>query len=292
MAIAPDRFSRFAAIDWSGARGSSHKGIALAVCTAGDAAPVLVAPPARAWSRTAIRDWLADQAGTDLLVGLDLSPAFAFLDEGAYFPGGPDSPADARALWAMVDALARDDADFAADGVLADPHLRRHFRQQRDCGDLFPGGAGRMRVCETGQRAMGLSPTSCFNLVGASQVGKSSLTGMRVLHRLGGRVPVWPFDPLPATGPVIVEIYTALAARLAGMRKGISKIRDPETLDTMLAAFDSVPHAPLARYDDHATDAMLSAAWLRAAAGDAALWAPAGLTPELAQTEGWTFGVP
>ncbi|WP_204315773.1 hypothetical protein, partial [Stenotrophomonas maltophilia] len=68
-------------------------------------------------------------------------------------------------------------------------------------------------------------PYSCFNLVGASQVGKSSLTGMRVLHRLRGKVPLWPFDPLPEAGPVLVEIYTALAARAAGMRKGISKIR-------------------------------------------------------------------
>ncbi len=291
MAIAPDRFSRFAAIDWSGARGSSHKGIALAVCEAGDAAPVLVAPPARAWSRTAIRDWLADQGGTDLLVGLDLSPAFAFLDEGAYFPGGPDGPTDALALWAMVDALAQDDVDFAADGVLADPHLRRHFRQQRDCGDLFPGGAGRMRVCETGQRAMGLSPTSCFNLVGASQVGKSSLTGMRVLHDLRGRLPVWPFDAPPARGAVIVEIYTTIAARAAGIRKGLSKMRDAAALDAALTELGARPHAPLPRYDDHATDAILTAAWLRANAARHDLWAPEGLTPHIARTEGWTFGV-
>lgn len=139
---------------------------------------------------------------------------------------------------------------------------------------------------------MRLSPYSCFNLVGASQVGKSSLTGMRVLHRLRGKLPLWPFDPLPAEGPVLVEIYTALAARLAGMRKGISKIRDAATLDAMLAAFRSDPHAQLPRYDDHATDAILSAAWLRVAADQPGLWSPARLTPELAITEGWTFGVP
>lgn len=139
---------------------------------------------------------------------------------------------------------------------------------------------------------MRLSPYSCFNLVGASQVGKSSLTGMRVLHRLRGKIGMWPFDPVPEQGPVLVEIYTSLAARLAGMRKGISKVRDAETLDTMLAAFGSRPHAPLTRYDDHATDAILSAAWLRVAAKQPELWNPAALTPELAATEGWTFGVP
>jgi hypothetical protein len=291
MAIAPDRFTCFAAIDWSGARGSAHKGIALAVCETGDAAPVLVAPPGRAWSRTAIRDWLREQAGTRLLVGLDLSPAFAFLDEGAYFPGWPDSPADARALWAMVDALTENDADFAADGVLADPDIRRHFRQQRDCGDLFPGGAGRMRVCEHGQRAMGLSPTSCFNLVGAAQVGKASLTGMRVLHDLRGHLPVWPFDALPDDGAVVVEIYTTIAARAAGIRKGLSKMRDAAALDRALAALGAPPHVALPRYDDHATDAILTAAWLRANATRRDLWTPEGLTPHIARTEGWTFGV-
>ena len=292
MVIAPERFSRFAAVDWSGARGSSHKGIAVAVCDAGDGAPMLVAPPGRAWSRTAIRQWLLDQAGTDLLVGLDLSPAFAFLDEGAYFPGWADSPEDARALWAMVDSLARDDADFGADGVLGDSELRRHFRQQRDCGDLFPGGAGRMRACEVGQRAMGLSPTSCFNLVGAAQVGKSSLTGMRVLHAVQDRLAIWPFDAVPAGGALIVEIYTTIAARAAGMRKGLSKMRDAASLDTALVALGSQTHAPLARYDDHATDAILTAAWLRANATRADYWTPEGLTPHIARTEGWTFGVP
>jgi hypothetical protein len=138
---------------------------------------------------------------------------------------------------------------------------------------------------------MGLSPTSCFNLVGAAQVGKSSLTGMRVLHRLAGRVPIWPFDPLPSHGPVIVEIYTTIAARAAGIRKGLSKMRDAASLDAALAKLGSEPHQPLARYDDHATDAILTAAWLRANADRPELWTPATMTAHIAQTEGWTFGV-
>lgn len=286
-------FTDFIAIDWSGQAVERPKGLAVARAAAGTAAPELVAPEG-GWSRQAIHDWLVDLAdgGTRALIGLDLSPAFPFADAGAFFPGWEESPGDARALWQMVDALSAGDPHLAATSFVAHPHARRHFRQRGDCGDLFPPGRGRFRVCEHGQELLRLSPYSCFNLVGASQVGKSSLTGMRVLHRLAGRVPIWPFDPLPPQGPVIVEIYTALAARLAGMRKGISKIRDAETLDTMLAAFGSGRHARLARYDDHSTDAILSAAWLRAVAHDAALWNPPALTPELARTEGWTFGVP
>jgi hypothetical protein len=51
------------------------------------------------------------------------------------------------------------------------------------------------------------------------------------------------------------------------------------------------PHTPLARYVDHVTDAILTAAWLRRACNRDALWQPPGLTAEIARTEGWTFGV-
>ncbi|MBC9031034.1 hypothetical protein IAG41_01385 [Sphingomonas sp. JC676] len=284
-------FRHFAAIDWSGAAGPRQRGIAVALCERGSAAPVLVRA-GHVWSRVEIREWLRDELPSDTVVGLDLTPAFPFHDEGAYFPGWQASPPDGYALWQMVDEICAEDPYLSATSFVADPDARRHFRQQGDCGDLFPPGRGRFRVCEHGQAAMRLAPYSNFNLVGASQVGKSSLTGMRVLNRLRGKLGLWPFDPLPPEGPMLVEIYTSLAARLAGMRKGTSKIRDAVTLDAMLAAFGSEPHAPLARYDDHATDAMLSAAWLRVAADRPELWSPAGLTPELARTEGWTFGVP
>lgn len=287
--VAP--FTHFIAIDWSGQAVERPVGLAVAQAVIGDSAPALVTRDS-GWSRHDILDHLLALAasGTRALIGLDLSPAFPFADEAAFFPGWAESPRDARSLWALVDRLCADDDHLAATSFVAHAEARRHFRQRGDCGDLFPAGRGRFRVCEHGQAAMALSPYSCFNLVGASQVGKSSLTGMRVLHRLAGRVPIWPFDPLPETGPVIVEIYTSLAARAAGMRKGVSKIRDAETLDTMLAALGSAPHAALARYDDHATDAILTAAWLRSVADDARLWNPTGLA-EVAHTEGWTFGV-
>lgn len=286
------RFTDFIAIDWSGQAVERPKGLAVARAKTGTGAPVLVEHE-RGWSRQDILDWLLDLAATQTraLIGLDLSASFPFVDRGAFFPGWNQSPQDARSLWALVDRLSAADPHLGASSFVAHPDARLHFRQRFDRGELYPAGRGRFRVVEHGQNAMRLSAYSCFNLVGASQVGKSSLTGMRVFHRLAGRVPIWPFDPLPDAGPVIVEIYTALAARQAGMRKGTSKIRDGATLDAMLAAFGSEPHAPLERYDDHATDAILSAAWLRAVAGRAELWRPSGLTGELARTEGWTFGV-
>lgn len=248
--------------------------------------------PGHVWSRAELLDWLTHDLPADTLVGLDLGPALPFVDRGAYFPGWADSPADARALWALVDSLAADDPHLSAGSVVDHPDIARHFRRHGGrTGDRFEGGLGRLRVTELGQRAAGLMPTSGFNLVGAAQVGKSSLTGMRVLHRLPAPLPVWPFDPLPASGSVVVEIYTTIAARAAGLRKGRSKIRDAATLDAALGRLGSHAHAPLPAYDDHATDAILTAAWLRTHAARAELWSPRGLTPHIARTEGWTFGV-
>jgi hypothetical protein len=138
---------------------------------------------------------------------------------------------------------------------------------------------------------MGCKPYSNFNLVGAAQVGKSSLTGMRVLHALGGAVPVWPIDPLPPTGSVVVEIYTTLAAMAAGRSPGRAKMRSYEALNEALGQLGSPPVPGTGAIDDHASDALLAAAWLREVADRRELWAPARMTPEVARTEGWTFGV-
>lgn len=287
------RFRHFACIDWSGAKDERPKGLALAYCSTGEDAPVLL-QPAEGWSREALLGWLRAHAaaGTDLLVALDLSPALPFADRGAYFPGWDASPPDARALWALVDELSGDDPHLGATTFLRRPEVARHFRQGLPAGDLFEGGVGRLRVVERRCRDTRQSPaTSCFNLVGAAQVGKSSLTGMRVLRRLGGAMPFWPFDPVPAEGPLLVEIYTGVAAKDAGRAWGRAKVRDAGALDEALAGLGSRPHRPLPRYDDHATDAVVTAAWLRRAAEDAALWSPELLTPALARTEGWTFGV-
>ena len=146
-------------------------------------------------------------------------------------------------------------------------------------------------MTEERQSALGCTPYSNFNLVGAAQVGKSSLTGMRVLHRLDGRIPVWPIDPLPASGSVIAEIYTAIPAIAAGRRAGTSKIRSHAELAEALAALGSPAPEGSGVIDDHSADALLSAAWLRIAARDEALWNPPGLAA-VAHTEGWTFGAP
>jgi hypothetical protein len=283
-------FSHFVAIDWSGDARPRQPGIAVAICATGNAAPELVRP-GHVWSRIEVLEWLSHDVPTDTLVGLDLGASLAFADFGAFFPGALASPDDAKALWAMVDRICIDDPNLGASSFVDHPDFSPHFRRHGGrTGALFPAGRGRLRVTEAAQRAQGLNPYSNFNLVGAAQVGKSSLTGMRMLHQLRGTIPVWPFDPLSSRGPVIVEIYTSLAAVAAGLRKGRTKMRDGASLDTALQVLGGAPHTPLPRYTDHATDAILTAAWLRKVAHDPALWNPPGLDA-VRHTEGWTFGV-
>jgi len=277
------RFSNFACIDWSGAVQERPPGIAVAQIGQ-DGPPALLSPKPR-WSRQDVLDWLLRlaEAKMDILIGMDLSFGFPFIDHGAYFPEWDESPRDAHGLWRLTDNICKNDPHLAAPSFLSHRHGKRHFRHGKDnVGDLFEGGIGRLREVERHQRATKQANSwSCFNLVGAGQVGKSSLTGMRVLHRLQSVIPVWPFDPIPKGGPVLVEIYTSMAARAAGLPANRSKIPGRRALIDALEAFNTPLPVRVERYDDHSTDALLTATWMRKASRDAALWHPGKLTDQI-----------
>ncbi len=292
-----DRFYHFAAIDWSGAMGERQKGIAIAICNRGFGAPQLVRPGHR-WSRVEALHWVREEMPKETLVGLDLGLSLPFDDRGTFFPGWEKSPVDARALWALVEQICQDDPHLSVSSFVDHPDAARHFRRHGGrLGDRFgavgePGGRGRFRVTEYAQEALGCRPYSTFNLVGAAQVGKSSLSGMRFLHRLDRRLPVWPIDPVPEGGSVVTEIYTTIAAVTAKRKAGRSKMRTLAELNDALDQFDTTPLPGDGTIEDHASDALLTAAWLRTAAHCDDLWHPVQLTPKIAVTEGWTFGAP
>ena len=288
-------FGHFLAIDWSGARGERQKGIALAVAHGDGGPPVLVDQPPRGWSREEVLAILLDLP-ENTLVGMDLGIALPFGDCGAFFPDWHESPADAQALWSLIDDICSADPHLECGSFLTHPEAARYFRHSKDkVGDRFhldnaPTREGRFRTAENAQRGLGVRPVSNFNLVGAAQVGKSSLTGMRMLNRLRGAVSVWPIDPLPETGSVLVEIYTSIAAKEAGVGSNRSKIRSYEDLNFALSTWDVPPVPGKGPISDHASDALLTAAWLREVAHDQVRWKPRGLNDEIARTEGWTFG--
>jgi hypothetical protein len=232
-----------------------------------------------------VADWLLAQHD-DLLIGFDFSFAPPFMERGSYLPGD-DVPTSAKAFWAYVDHVC-DDPDLGAASFLEQLH-RRHFYFGAADGTksdyLF------WRQCELLNKNSSGKASTVYDAIGAAQVAKASFAGMRLLHQLHDSVAIWPFDPLPARGKVAVEIYTTIAARAAGVAKGRSKIRDAIGLDLALQALGSKPHKPLNRYTDHATDALITAAWLRKSAENRQFWAPKALNIEIAATEGWTFGV-
>lgn len=257
----------------------------MAECGIGSCAPDLVTPPSGLWSRGAVLYWLLARREEPLLAGFDFSFSAPFVARGAHLPGETDT-ADARALWAYVDAHS-DDADLGAASFL-EARRGRHF--YLGAADGAKRDFLHWRTCETAGDGT-TKPSTVYDAIGAAQVAKASFAGMRLLHRLDRQIAIWPFDPVPRSGALAVEIYTAIAARAAGLRKGRSKLRTAAALDNALAAIGSGPHRPLPRYDDHATDAILSAAWLRANVSRQDFWSPMGLTDHVARTEGWTFGV-
>jgi len=284
LARAP-KFESCVAIDWSGAKGRRHKGIAIAEAR-GDEAPRLVRP-GHVWSRMEVLDWLLTRAANErTLFGFDFSFAPPFVERGAYLPGEAAIPDRAKDFWAYVDEKS-DDEDLGAASFLERVH-RRHF--YFGIADGVKADFIHHRRCETAFNAGGGGKaSSVYDAIGAAQVAKASFAGMRLLRRIHGHVPIWPFDALFPGRSAVVEIYARLflkAARTSGR-----KLRSAEALDAALARLGCPPTGITRWLTDHETDALITAAGMRAHLANPLAFAPAGLTPELAETEGWTFGI-
>lgn len=270
-------FDAYIAVDWSGAIQRGYPGVAVAECVPGCSAPQLIAPPgARVWARSAVLEWLRVQLASHrkLLIGFD----FAFMLPGVGMPG-PE-------LWAGVEAASALLPDLQGQAYIA-RDSRFWIAGRRPAGwDEEALHRPTERAC----RDAGLGrPQTPLKLIGAKQVGKGALAGMRLLHALRQSQPgplcIWPFDGPP--GPdqsVIAEIYPRLFIREAGF--GDRKLRHPDTLDQALIHLESDP-AGLKTLDDHQSDALIAAAGLRRIANRPNLW-QTGRDP----TEGWILGVP
>ena len=280
------RFGSYVAIDWSGAKGRRHKGIAIAEAR-GDAAPRLIRP-GHIWSREEVLNWLRKRAAKEpTLFGFDFSFAPPIVERGEYLLGEPGVPKIAREFWAYVDRRS-DDEDLGAASFLEIAH-RRHF--YFGIADGVKSDFVRFRQCDARLNAQGGRKTaSAYDAIGAAQVAKASFSGMRLLHRLDGEVAIWPMDPLPRQGSAVVEIYTRIYLRRAGMT-GV-KLRSRAALNLALDGLGSPPTRLRFEPNDHQTDALVTAAGMRAlATQEPHAFDPEALTPEIARSEGWTFGV-
>lgn len=284
----PVQFDEIWAVDWSGARGA-YDGVAVARAWPGRDRVEIVAPGrGRRWTRTAVVERLALEigAGNRLLAGFD----FAFSLPAEVMPAcglGPD--ATIRDVWDRVEAVCEDDTDFYA-GRFVEAAPEGLFWRLGACP---PGWSAALRAVD--RRApgtVGVRPETVLKLIGAKQVGRAALAGMRALaaltRSLGPKLALWP-GPVRGGQSVVVEIFPTLFRRQA--LGGLAKIRDAETLGRALAAFGAragaLGSAPLS---DDATDALVSAAGLRQYCDRSDAFAMP--RDPLAFQEGWILGVP
>lgn len=277
-------FDAYIAVDWSGAKDHYGHKLQVAVCERGHAAPRLVQPRG-GWSRAGVldyvqRQWFSQRA----LIGFDFSFAPPFVDAAGYLPGV--ALRTARPLWAYVDQHCND-VDLGAASFIEQRHraqfylgaasgAKASFQRWRRCEQVFNAGGGG-------------KASSIFDCVGAAQVAKASFAGMRLLHRMGQHVAIWPFDDCPPHGAVVVELYCRAFIKMA-VGNG-AKLRTAAALNHALAQLGSAPAARIRELTDDKTDAMIAAAGLRAIATQAHFWSPPSLSSVIASTEGWTFGV-
>jgi hypothetical protein len=285
------RFDAFIAVDWSGARGK-YNGIAVAICRPGRAAPELVKSQQKHWSRQEIAEWVAGQLdrGLRLLIGFDFAFGFPFEDCG-YLGGQARRIDDIFALWALIESRSTGEIDFGCRTFVNNPDFAHLFWKR---GPQPKTWVERKRLAEHAcAEKTKTRPDTLYKLLHSKQVGKASITGMRVLNYLrAGKsksVAIWPFEN-PKTS-AIVEIYPTMFRKLA--TGSIAKLRSAVELNQGLAALNSqsMPARGSIDLSDHDTDALISAAGLRSIAGIPELWTRPELNSDRVRREGWIFGV-
>lgn len=298
-------FTHFIGIDWTGAKGKRHAGLKVAVCEAGESAPQLVSPPGGAsnWSRQACADWISGGLGlgpsAHALIGIDAAFGYPYDQQLGYLRG--DSKSDtAPNLWSEIANVCAEAEDLFG-GPFVERHPR-HYRFQRynasrkafdtvvDNEYFEPLLRTPEKICIDDKYG---PCESVFNLIGASQVGKSALSTMIMLNQFKARpdIAIWPFDDVAGAPIVLVEIYAAIFSKLGG---GKGKVRDIDALNQTLAGLGSKPYGetlPTGNTVDDVTDAIMTSAGLRHIAGRAEYWHPGKLSTKVRHTEGWIFGV-
>ncbi|MGQ8364292.1 hypothetical protein [Glaciecola sp. 1036] len=285
-------FEQVAAIDWSGAKSPQRSfAVSLAVCQANSTdAPVAIP---NKMSRTDIYHWISEQIVNHkkTLVGIDCNLGYAANVVKNQF----GNHMNYWQLWSEIENICSAEGNFFAGKFWTHEVYGETFWTQGKKPDWFDTKLLR-RKTEHAAVSQGFGdPESPFKLIGAKQVGKGGLAGMRVMHKLksefGDKIAIWPFEAglINSATVVVSENFPRTFIRKAGM--GNQKLRTLEDLNQALAYFNTRPYFTSDSINDHLTDAIIAAAGMR--------WVFENETPlntellpeESTQIEGWIFAV-
>ena len=321
MTIRIKNFTDFIGIDWSGANIKLSKGnpaLAVGHCQTCDGPPRLILPEnGGAWTRQAIADFIVaisrEPAERRVLIGIDCN--FGYCHAVGMRQFGPSYTS--YDLWQAVEKAAAEtpgaeSQDFYAGAYARHPVFGQAFWTKGPQPDWFiPEKL--MRQTEKHCIAQSLGrPESPFKLIGAKQVGKGGLAGMRMglflKEQLGSDLCIWPFekDTCGEARTVITEIFPRQFLVRAGFRQ--QKIHSAadftDALYRLGVCADANQVLPLLSTLDFAqdrtisdkTDALCAAVGLRMLCGQKLhvpvdLFHPPAMTRAAQICEGWIFGV-
>ena len=325
MKAAIKNFTDFIGIDWSGANIKSAAGnpaLAVGHCQSGDGPPRLVLPEnGGAWTRQAIADFILafsrESPERRILIGIDCNFGYCHAVGVRQF-GASYTSYD---LWQAVEKAATEkppdsqdfySQDFYAGAYARHPVFGQAFWTKGPQPDWFIAEK-LMRQTEKHCIAQSLGrPESPFKLIGAKQVGKGGLAGMRMglflKEQLGSDLCIWPFekDTCGQARTVITEIFPRQFLVRAGFRQ--QKIHSASDFTDALyrlgVCADANQVLPLLSTLDFAqdrtisdkTDALCAAVGLRMLCGQkdhvpVDLFHPPAMTRAAQICEGWIFGV-
>nr|WP_136251622.1 hypothetical protein [Ningiella ruwaisensis] len=291
-------FDSYIGIDWSGAKSPlKSNAIAMASCdNIIDSKPCFDSKKkSRSDVFAVLRDYANDKKRT--LAGIDCN--FGYCIDVGHKQFGKN--AHFNTLWQTVDALNHGHDNFFAGEFWTHPEYGRAFWTQGKQPEWFDLHALR-RQTEIKAHLQGLgTPESPFKLIGAKQVGKGGLAGMRMIAELKREFPkkvcVWPFDidHFHSASLVITEIYPRLFIRHAGF--GNEKVRTEAQLNTILQHFGVdcrqtySSDASDSGISDHLSDAIIASAGLRWFCQNERVLDINKLPEQALRFEGWIFGV-
>jgi hypothetical protein len=282
---------QFVGIDWSGAKGPKQSySVSLASCSNEQACPT---PITSKLSRSDVYAWIAKQIdyGVNSLIGIDCNLGYAHSVLEAQLGKG----ASYLQLWSEIETLCEGEPNFFAGPVWQSSPFSDAFWTSGTQPDWFNLHALR-RITERKAVDQGFgNPESPFKLIGAKQVGKGGLAGMRVMHKLkqvyGDKVAIWPFEQhlVDSATVIISENFPRYFIRRAGF--GNQKIRNISELNAILAFYDSDGFSEMLTLNDHLSDAIIASAGMRWLFAHENPLLIRSLPPQAIQCEGWIFGV-